>query len=145
MGTFMQTFERVAVKYAEYVEAKLVLSSSIKEIKPGQEFFFGKPEEAAKQFVIAMQTLNQIAKTITEQQQNTIGESDSFIIETEEIEEMTSEKLAELKEKMLYTIGKNEETGAIEICPLNDEKCIILHDAWEVEWFIKELIETIQL
>lgn len=41
MGTFMQKYERVAVKYAAYVEAKLAFSSSIKELKPGQEVFLG--------------------------------------------------------------------------------------------------------
>lgn len=66
MGTFMQAFERAAVKYAEYVEAKLMFSASIQEIKPGQEVFFREPEKEAEQLMCEMQTLNQIAQTLKE-------------------------------------------------------------------------------
>ena len=51
MGTFMQAFERAAVKYAEYVETKLMFSASIQEIKPGQEVFFREPEKEAEQLM----------------------------------------------------------------------------------------------
>lgn len=58
MGTFMQAFERAAVKYAEYVEARLMFSASILEIKPGQEVFFREPEKEAEQLMREMQILN---------------------------------------------------------------------------------------
>lgn len=70
MGTFMQTFERVAVKYAEYVEAKLALSARIEETpkagKPGEPVFFEDPDELAKRYALEMWTLNQIAQTVKE-------------------------------------------------------------------------------
>lgn len=66
MGTFMQAFERAAVKYAEYVKTKLMFSASIQEIKPGQEVFFREPEKEAEQLMCEMQTLNQIAQTLKE-------------------------------------------------------------------------------
>lgn len=72
MGTFMQAFERAAVKYAEYVEAKLMFSASIQEIKPGQEVFFREPEKEAEQLMCEMQTLNQIAQTLKENPRETV-------------------------------------------------------------------------
>ena len=105
MGKFMQTFERVAVKYAEYVEAKLVLSASLKEVKPGQEIFFGDPEEAVKQYALEMQTLNQIAQTLKDGLMEDVIELDP-----EELENLQATE-AEIEEFNKKTICFMERRG----------------------------------
>lgn len=62
---FAKVFERVAVKYAEYVEAKLVSFAKIKEIKPEQEVVFGESEKDAEQLMLEMQTLTQIVEALS--------------------------------------------------------------------------------
>lgn len=64
----------------------------------------------------------------------------------EELKEipLTPEQEEELKKKVLFAISKDTETGEIEICPMNERKCITLHGAEEVKWFINQLRETIQ-
>lgn len=62
---FAKVFERVAVKYAEYVEAKLVSFAKIKEIKPGQEVVFRESEKDAEQLMLEMQTLTRIVEALS--------------------------------------------------------------------------------
>ena len=133
MGTFMQAFERVAVKYAEYVEAKLMFSASIQEIKPGQEIVFGEPEEEAEQFVREMQTLNQIAQTLKDR----LGEDviELSPVELENLKE-TEAELEEFGRKMVCFVERNEETGAVEIMPGNGGK-IILNDTGQIKAFLQ--------
>jgi hypothetical protein len=133
MGKFMQTFERVAVKYAEYVEAKLVLSASLKEVKPGQEIFFGDPEEAAKQYALEMQTLNQIAQTLKDGLMEDVIELDP-----EELENLqaTEAEIEEFNKKTICFMERNEETGAVEIMPGNGGK-IILSDTGQIKAFLQ--------
>ncbi len=63
--------------------------------------------------------------------------------ELEEIT-LTPEQEEELKKKILFAISKDNETGEVEICPMNEKGCITLHGAEEVKWFINRLWETIQ-
>lgn len=133
MGTFMQKYKRVAVKYAAYVEAKLAFSSNIKELKPGQEIVFGEPEEEAEQFMREMQTLNQIAQTLKDR----LGE-DVIEINPEELENLkaTEAELEEFERKMVCFVERNEETGAVEIMPGNGGK-IILNDTGQIKAFLQ--------
>lgn len=133
METFMQKFERVAVKYAAYVEAKLVFSSNIKELKPGQEIVFGEPEEEAEQFLREMQTLNKIAQTLKDR----LGE-DVIELNPEELENLkaTEAELEEFNKKTVCFMERNEETGAVEIMPGNGGK-IILNDTGQIKAFLQ--------
>lgn len=133
MGTFMQKYERVAVKYAAYVEAKLAFSSNIKELKPGQEIVFGEPEKEAEQFMREMQTLNQIAQTLKDR----LGE-DVIELNPEELENLkaTEAELEEFDRKMVCFVERNEETGAVEIMPGNGGK-IILNDTGQIKAFLQ--------
>lgn len=58
--------------------------------------------------------------------------------------EISEEKMKEFKKHCLYCIGKDEETGDIEICPMNEENCIKLHGAEWVKDFIKQLQTLIE-
>lgn len=129
----MQTFERIAVKYAEYVEVKLAFSSNIKELKPGQEIVFGEPEEEAEQFMREMQILNQIAQTLKDR----LGE-DVIELNPEELENLkaTEAELEEFGRKMVCFVERNEETGAVEIMPGNGGK-IILNDTGQIKAFLQ--------
>ena len=133
MGTFMQAFERVAVKYAAYVEAKLAFSLNIKELKPGQEIVFGEPEKEAEQFTLEMQTLNQIAQTL----KNRIGEE---IIELDPAElenlQVTEAEIEEFNKKTVCFVERNEDIGAVEITPGNGGK-IILNDTGQIKVFLQ--------
>lgn len=133
MGTFMQKYERVAVKYAAYVEAKLAFSSSIKELKPGQEVFFGEPEKEAEQLMREMQILNQIAQTLKEK----LGE-DVIELNTAELEnlQVTEAEIEEFNKKTVCFMERNEETGAVEIMPGNGGK-IILNDTGQIKAFLQ--------
>ena len=133
MGTFMQAFERAAVKYAEYVKTKLMFSASIQEIKPGQEVFFREPEKEAEQLMREMQTLNQIAQTLKEK----LGE-DVIELDTEELEnlQVTEAEIEEFNKKTVCFMERNEETGAVEIMPGNGGK-IILNDTGQIKVFLK--------
>ncbi len=86
MGTFMQTFERVAVKYAEYMEAKLTFSAkvkSVKEMQPGQQVIFLEQEKEAEKLTNEMQILNQIAEMMKDR----LGE-EIFELDPEELENL---------------------------------------------------------
>ena len=133
MGTFMQKYERVAVKYAAYVEAKLAFSSSIKELKPGQEVFFGEPEKEAEQLMREMQILNQIAQTLKEK----LGE-DVIELNMEELEnlQVTEAEIEEFNKKTICFMERNEETGAVEIMPGDGGK-IILNDTGQIKAFLQ--------
>lgn len=133
MGTFMQAFERAAVKYAEYVETKLMFSASIQEIKPGQEVFFREPEKEAEQLMREMQTLNQIAQTLKEN----LGE-DVIELDTAELEnlQVTEAEIEEFNKKTVCFMERNEETGAVEIMPGNGGK-IILNDTGQIKAFLQ--------
>lgn len=125
MGTFMQEFERAAVKYAEYVKAKLAFSANIKEAGPWQEAIFEGQEEEAGQFMAEMQTLNQIAQTLKEK----LGE-DVIELDQEEWKDLraTKAELEEFNKGVACFMERNGETGAVEITPGNGGK-IILKDA----------------
>lgn len=53
--------------------------------------------------------------------------------------EISEEQIKEFKKHCLYCVGKDEETGDIEIRPMNEENCIRLHGAEWVKNFIKQL------
>lgn len=129
----MQEFERAAVKYAEYVKAKLMFSASIKEIKPGQEVFFREPEKEAEQLMREMQTLNQIAQTLKEK----LGE-DVIELDTEELEnlQVTEAEIEEFNKKTVCFMERNEETGAVEIMPGDGGK-IILNGTGQIKAFLQ--------
>ena len=133
MGTFMQAFERAAVKYAEYVKTKLMFSASIQEIKPGQEVFFREPEKEAEQLMREMQTLNQIAQTLKEKLGEDVIELDMAELENLQV---TEAEIEEFNKKMICFMERNEETGAVEIMPGNGGK-IILNDTGQIKVFLK--------
>lgn len=58
--------------------------------------------------------------------------------------EISEAEMNEFKRRCLYCIGKDEETGDIEIRPMNDENCIRLHGAEWVKDFIKQLRSFIE-
>lgn len=132
----MQTFERVAVKYAEYVEAKLTFSvkaKAVKEMKPGQQVIFLEQEKEAEKLTNEMQILNQIAKMMKDR----LGE-DVIELEQEELENLkaTEAELEEFDRKMVCFVERNEETGAVEIMPGNGGK-IILNDTGQIKAFLQ--------
>lgn len=133
MGTFMQEFERAAVKYAEYVEAKLMFSASIQEIKPGQEVFFREPEKEAEQLMREMQILNQIAQTLKENLGEDVIELDMAELENLQV---TEAEIEEFNKKTVCFMERNEETGAVEIMPGNGGK-IILNDTGKIKAFLQ--------
>lgn len=133
MGTFMQAFERAAVKYAEYVEAKLMFSASIQEIKPGQEVFFREPEKEAEQLMREMQILNQIAQTLKENLGEDVIELDMAELENLQV---TEAEIEEFNKKTVCFMERNEETGAVEIMPGNGGK-IILNDTGKIKAFLQ--------
>lgn len=53
--------------------------------------------------------------------------------------EVSEDTVKKFRKNILYCIGKNGETGDIEISPMNEENCIKLHGAEWVKSFIKEL------
>ena len=129
----MQEFERAAVKYAEYVKAKLMFSASIKEIKPGQEVFFREPEKEAEQLMREMQTLNQIAQTLKEKLGEDVIELDMAELENLQV---TEAEIEEFNKKTICFMERNEETGAVEIMPGNGGK-IILSDTGQIKAFLQ--------
>ena len=133
MGTFMQAFERAAVKYAEYVEARLMFSASILEIKPGQEVFFREPEKEAEQLMREMQTLNQIAQTLKEKLGEDVIELDMAELENLQV---TEAEIEEFNKKTVCFMERNEETGAVEIMPGNGGK-IFLNDTGQIKAFLQ--------
>ena len=100
----MQVFERVAVKYAAYVEAKLAFSSSIKELKPGQEIVFGEPEKEAEQFTLEMQILNQIAQTLKDRLGEDVIELDPAELENLQV---TEAEIDEFNKKTFCFVERN--------------------------------------
>lgn len=56
----------------------------------------------------------------------------------------SEEEIGEFEKNCLYCIGKDEETGFIEIRPMNKENCITLYGAEWVRDFIKHLEEFIE-
>lgn len=58
--------------------------------------------------------------------------------------EISEEEMKEFNKQYLYCIGKDEETGDIEIRPMNEENCIRLHGAEWVKDFIKHLESFIE-
>lgn len=46
--------------------------------------------------------------------------------------------------EFLYGIGKNPETGFVEIRPMNEDKVIIIHGAEEAIFFIHNLLDLFQ-
>lgn len=136
MGTFMQTFERVAVKYAEYMEAKLTFSAKVKlvkEMQPGQQVIFLEQEKEAEKLTNEMQILNQIAEMMKDR----LGE-EIFELDPEELENLkaTEAELEEFDRKMVCFVERNEETGAVEIMPENGGK-IILNDTGQIKAFLQ--------
>ena len=75
--------------------------------------------------------------------ENGRSEIDLTEAELEEIT-LTPEQEEELKKKLLFAINQDTETGQVEICPMNEKNCIILHGAEEMKWFINRLREAIQ-
>jgi len=138
MGTFMQTYERVAVKYAEYIEAKLKASVTLKTppkaVHPGQELEFAPAEEEYRQFVLEMKTLNELAQTLKGQKQ----EEDVYEPDPEELENLkaTEAELEEFNKKTVCFVERNEETGAVEITPGSGGK-IILNDTGQIKAFLQ--------
>lgn len=49
-----------------------------------------------------------------------------------------------MDKKFIYGIGKNPETGFVEIRPMNEENAIIIHGTEEAIFFIHNLLDCFQ-
>lgn len=150
MENFKKAFIRTATKYAEYVEAKIISAAEIKitlpekdKSKGGMIYAGNKEPTVSEQLCEEIRTLNAVATAAGKMEEATLGEINLTEEELKEIP-LTPEQEEELKKKVLFAISKDTETGEIEICPMNERKCITLHGAEEVKWFINQLRETIQ-
>lgn len=150
MDNFKKAFIRTATRYAEYVEVKIKSAAEIKTMLPkenkskGGTVYVGHTERTvSQQLCEEIRTLNTVAATVGKLEEAMLGEIDLSEAEQEEIT-LTPEQEAELKKKILFTISKDEETGEIEICPMNEKNCITLHGEEETEWFIKRLRDALQ-
>lgn len=79
--------------------------------------------------------------------QRIVSRPEAVVIDESEIEppeEMTPEQEEEMKKKFLYSMSRDDETGEIKICPMNDEKCITIHGETEAEFFINHLRDLVQ-
>lgn len=139
MKNFKKHFINTAIKYADYVGMKI---SAAVEIKQGSTLFESQLQ-AAKVMYEEIRALNELTEAVRKMEEAMPGEIDLAEAEMEEIT-LTPEQEEELKNKVLFAISKDNETGEIEISPMNEKNCITLHGAEGVEWFIKRLRETIQ-
>ncbi len=150
MNSFKKAFIRTATKYAEYVELKIKAATEIKTTpqkadnsKRGMVYVGNTEPTVSEQLCEEIRTLNAVAAAAGKMEEATPGEINLTEAELKEIP-LTPEQEEELKKKVLFAINKDMETGEIEICPMNERKCITLHGAEEVKWFINQLRETIQ-
>lgn len=150
MKNFKKAFIGTATRYAEYVEAKIKSVAEIKitlpkedKSKSGTVYVAHKEPTVSEQLCEEIRTLNAVAAAVGKMEETTGTEINLTEAELKEIM-LTSEQEEEWKKKSLFTINKDRETGEIEICPMNERKCITLHGAEEVKWFINQLRETIQ-
>ena len=150
MENFKKAFIRTATKYAEYVEKKIISAAEIK-ITPTEKdnskrgmVYVGKTEPTvSEQLCEEIRTLNAVAVAVGKMEEVKVTEIDLTEAELEEIT-LTPEQEEELKKKLLFAINQDTETGQVEICPMNEKNCIILHGAEEMKWFINRLREAIQ-
>ncbi len=150
MENFKKAFIRTATKYAEYVEAKIISAAEIKITLPekdkskGGTVYIGRKEPTvSEQLCEEIRTLNAVAAAVGKMEEAKVTEIDLTEAELEEIT-LTPEQEEELKKKLLFAINQDTETGQVEICPMNEKNCIILHGAEEMKWFINRLREAIQ-
>ena len=148
MNNFKKAFIRTATKYAEYVELKIKAATVIKETpkkednsKRGMMYVGHTEPTVSEQLCEEILTLNAVAAAVGKMKEATLTEIDLTDAELEEIT-LTPEQEEELKKKILFAVNKDSETGEIEICPMNEKKCITLHGAEEVKWFIDRLRES---
>lgn len=96
MKVFIETFKRVALKYAEYIETKLIFSANIvTPMGPGQEIFLEEPNDTAEEYIKEIQTLCQITETL----QNL--KTDVFGIDEEEPDNLQQTDAVSDKERIL--------------------------------------------
>lgn len=150
MNNFKKAFIRTATKYAEYVETKITLAAEIKVTLPKEDktkrgmVYVGHTEKTvSEELCEEIRTLNAVAAAVGKMEEGTLTEINLTDTELEEVK-LSPEKEEELKKKIIFAINRDGETGEIEICPMNEKKCITLHGAEEVKWFIDRLRETIQ-
>lgn len=150
MNRFKKAFIRTATKYAEYVELKIKAATEIKTTpqkadnsKRGMVYVEKTEPTVSEQLCEEIRTLNAVAAAVGKMEEAKATEIDLTEAELEEIT-LTPEQEEELKKKLLFAISQDTETGQVEICPMNERRCITLHGAEEVKWFINQLRETIQ-
>ena len=103
-----------------------------------------KEPTVSEQICEEIRTLNAVATAAGKLKETT--EIEINLTETELKENVLApEQEEKLKKKILFAINKDKETGEIEICPMNERKCITLHGAEEVKWFINQLIKRMFL
>lgn len=147
MEKFKKAFIKTATKYAEYVEAKIKSAVEIKvppkadKSKQGAVYIGHAEPTVSEQLCEEIRTLNAVVTAVGKLEETMPGERDLTEAEFEEIT-LTPEQEEELKKKILFVISKDAETGAIEICPMNEKNRITLHGVAETEWFIKRLREA---
>jgi len=57
---------------------------------------------------------------------------------------LRKDEIDRMKKGLLYAIEKDNETGEVKICPMNEENCIVIHGAEEVAVFIYRLLDHFQ-
>lgn len=97
----------------------------------------------SREELIQEMKVNAVAAAVGKMEEAKVTEIDLTEAELEEIT-LTPEQEEELKKKLLFAINQDTETGQVEICPMNEKNCIILHGAEEMKWFINRLREAIQ-
>lgn len=133
MKAFIKTFERVTLKYAKYVEAKLTFSTNIvTPIKPGQEISLVESKETAEEYIKEIQTLCQIAETL----QNL--KTDMFGIDEEELDNLqpTDAELEAFRKTIVCYMNGDAKTRALEITPVGDKGKIILANEGQIKAFL---------
>ncbi|MCX4326426.1 MAG: hypothetical protein OSJ45_03910 [Lachnospiraceae bacterium] len=130
MKKFKEKFECVALRYAEYVGAKLI--SSVNIIPPGQGTHFIEPKEAAEEYIKEIQILCQIAETLQNLNADVIG------LDAKEIYNLqpTDAELEAFRTTTVCYIQEDEKTGALEITPAGNKEKIILADEGQIKSFL---------
>lgn len=132
MKKFKEKFECVALRYAEYVGAKLISSVSMIPPGHGQETYFTEPKEAAEEYIKEIQILCQIAETLQNLNADVIG------LDAKEIYNLqpTDAELEAFRTTTVCYMQEDEKTGALEITPAGNKEKIILTDEGQIKSFL---------
>lgn len=134
MEKFTETFKHVALKYAEYVEAKIISSTKIAEmpIGPGQAILI-ESNETAKEYREDMQVLCQITEILKNLESDVIELSEAELCNLHP----TDAEIEAYQKAIVCYMEQDAETGAVEIIPNADKDKIILADEGQIKAFMR--------